>query len=67
VFLKAYVDKDKCIGCGLCTDLCPEVFSMDDDGTATAIDEPIPEDAEDAAKEAAEQCPVEAITIDEED
>ncbi|AGC68685.1 ferredoxin [Thermoclostridium stercorarium subsp. stercorarium DSM 8532] len=65
--MKAFVDKDVCIGCGLCTDLCPEVFSMDDDGTATAIDEEISEDTEDAAREAAEQCPVGAIKIDEED
>lgn len=63
--MKAFVDKDVCIGCGLCNDLCPEVFSMDDDGTAVAIEEEISEDAEDAAKEAAEQCPVEAIKIDE--
>jgi ferredoxin len=38
---------------------------MDDDGTASAIDTEIPEDAEDAAKEAADQCPVQAITIEE--
>lgn len=63
--MKAFVDKDKCIGCGLCADLCPEVFRLDDDGTATAIDTEIPEDAEDAAKEAAAQCPAEAITIEE--
>ncbi|HEY8422654.1 MAG TPA: ferredoxin [Thermoclostridium sp.] len=63
--MKAFVDKDVCIGCGLCADLCPEVFNIDDDGTASAIDTDIPEDAEDAAKEAAAQCPVEAIKIDE--
>ena len=63
--MKAFVDKDACIGCGLCADICPEVFKMDDDGTSTAIDTEIPDDAKDAAREAAEQCPVEAITIEE--
>ena len=35
--MKAYVDKDTCIGCELCTQICPDVFSMDDDGKSVAI------------------------------
>lgn len=27
--MKAVVDKETCIGCGLCPSICPEVFSMD--------------------------------------
>ena len=30
--MKAVVDKETCIGCGLCTNICPAVFDMDDDG-----------------------------------
>lgn len=63
--MRAFVDKDACIGCGLCADICPKVFKLDDDGTASAIDADIPEDAKDAAREAAAQCPVEAIKIEE--
>ncbi|MBU3804700.1 MAG: ferredoxin, partial [Candidatus Cellulosilyticum pullistercoris] len=29
--MKAFVDKDTCIGCGLCPSICPDVFAMDDD------------------------------------
>ena len=29
--MKATVDKNTCIGCGLCASDCPEVFSMNDD------------------------------------
>jgi ferredoxin len=29
--MKAIVDKDLCIGCGLCVDVCPEVFEMNAD------------------------------------
>jgi ferredoxin len=27
--MKATVDKNLCMGCGLCADLCPEVFEFD--------------------------------------
>lgn len=62
--MRAHVDKDICIGCGLCPDICPEVFRMDDDGLAIASDEEIPEDLIDSAKEAEESCPVEAIKVE---
>ena len=31
------VDQDTCTGCALCTDICPEVFEMGDDGIAKVI------------------------------
>jgi len=62
--MKASVDPDLCTGCELCVDTCPEVFEMNGD-VATAKKGPVPADAEDAAKEAAESCPAEAITIKE--
>ena len=33
--MNASVDKDTCIGCGLCPSICPQ-FEMDDDGKAVA-------------------------------
>lgn len=61
--MKASVNED-CIGCGLCEGTCPDVFSIGDDGVAHAIEGNVPEDAEDGAKEAADNCPVSAITIE---
>jgi ferredoxin len=61
--MKAYVDEDLCTGCELCTQTCPDVFEMEDDVARVTVDE-IPEDAEDCAKQAAEECPVEAIKVE---
>ena len=35
--MKAVVDQETCIGCGLCPSVCPEVFKMNDDGKAEEI------------------------------
>ena len=59
----AHVEKDACIGCGACPSICPEVFEMDEDGLAIALQEQVPEDQEELAEEAAESCPTEAIVI----
>ena len=61
--MKAIVDQDICIGCGLCPQLCPEVFKMQDD-KATAYVDPAPEGVMDKCRDAADQCPVNAITIE---
>lgn len=61
--MKAYVDKDACISCGLCPSLCPEVFEMEDDGKAGVQTDEVPESARDSAKEAEESCPVNAISV----
>jgi ferredoxin len=63
--MKAIVDKDACIGCGLCPAVCPEIYEMEDDGKAVASGDEIPEDLKSSAQEAAEQCPVDAIAIEE--
>ncbi len=61
--MKATVNED-CIGCGLCEGTCPDVLSISDDGVAVAIEEDVPEEAEDAAQEAADNCPVSAIVVE---
>ena len=34
--MRAFVDQDMCIGCGLCEGTCPEIFQMNDAGKAEA-------------------------------
>lgn len=64
VFMKAYIDRDGCISCGQCADICPEVFFIAEDGLAGAKDE-IPSDCEGRAVEAQEVCPVSVITVED--
>jgi ferredoxin len=65
--MKLKVDKEKCIGCGACIGIAPEVYEFDDEGFArvkkTEEDKEIEinEENKDAAIEALENCPTEAI------
>ncbi|MDD4796435.1 MAG: ferredoxin [Eubacteriales bacterium] len=61
--MKVTIDRSGCIGCGLCASLCPEVFAMADDGLAEVISED-PQYA-DGAQQAAEECPVSVIHVEE--
>ncbi len=59
--MKAIVD-DSCTACGLCVDVCPEVFEMGDDIAVVKVNG-VPADVEEACRDAAEGCPVEAIQL----
>jgi ferredoxin len=60
--MKAFVDKETCIGCGLCADFCPDVFEIKGD-IAVAKPDTVSAKNEKNCKQAAEDCPVSAITI----
>ncbi|MGH4125523.1 MAG: ferredoxin [Clostridium sp.] len=62
--MKAHVDKDTCIGCGLCPEVCPEIFQMEEDGKAVASLDEVAENLVSSAKDAEEQCPVAAISVE---
>ena len=63
--MKAIVDQDTCISCGMCVSICPEVFEFNDDEKAYAKVDEVPADNADSAQEARDSCPVDAIDIKE--
>ena len=62
--MKATIDREGCISCGLCTSTCPEVFRMADDGRAEVFVSSVPESAGNTAVEARDNCPVSVITVE---
>jgi ferredoxin len=63
--MKPEVDESLCIGDGICSDICPEVFEMRDDNLAHVINQSPDASLEDRVREASDACPVTAITVQE--
>lgn len=61
--MKAEVNHDLCIGCTLCTSICPEIFYMNDEDKADTLEPNVPKSLEKTAISARQSCPVEAITV----
>jgi ferredoxin len=64
--MKAKIDEEECTACEDCVDTLPSIFQMNDDGDMAVVKEtPVPSDLEDEVKEVAEDCPAEAIIIED--
>lgn len=62
--MKLSIDRDLCIGCGLCATIDDEIFAMDDTSVATVIAQPEGKN-EVTALDAVQSCPVGAILLEE--
>ena len=62
--MRAFVDRDSCIGCEACVGICPDVFSMDDELISVPVEGEIAGDILESAQEAMDCCPVGAITVE---
>ncbi len=60
----AKIQRDGCISCGLCANVCPDVFRMADDGLAQVHQTPVPPASEADAAHARDGCPVSVITLE---
>ncbi len=58
---KVKTDQDECIGCEACVEICPSVFSFDDDEEKAFVKEDA-DTAADCVDEAIASCPAECIS-----
>lgn len=65
--MKAKIDENLCIACGICESDLPEVFVVGDAGYAEVIMDPVEEQYHDALKQVVEDCPTTAISIEEDE
>jgi ferredoxin len=56
------LDSEKCIGCGLCAQIAPNVFSLD---AARGVAKVIREEGDPAVEQAVKSCPVTCIHVEE--
>lgn len=61
--MKVTITED-CISCEVCVEICPEVFEMGVSFAEVTVGQ-IPPDLENSTREAAGECPVDAIVIEE--
>lgn len=70
---KVTLKREECIACGACAAVAPELFEMADDGKATlkgskenngVFEKEIDDSLAEKAKDAAEGCPVNIISVD---
>ena len=61
--MKPVVDHDLFIGCGICEEMCPEVFQLREDGLAYVIDESPEPELYGSIRDCEDMCPVDAISI----
>lgn len=76
--MKVWIDQDLCTGDGLCEEICPDVFTIQEDGIAYVKDDGnicnnpggsaqkahVPAGLEDAVVEASKECPGECIFVE---
>jgi ferredoxin len=61
---RAVADRGACCGYGVCAQVCPEVYKLDDAGIVMVDDAPIPPELLEAAREGVESCPQQALKLE---
>jgi len=61
--MKVSVDPERCQGHARCWEICPDVFSLDEEGHADVVDAEVPPALEDHVRRAVRNCPERAIAL----
>lgn len=62
--MKVQINRNKCEGHGLCEQVAPAVYQLDDDGELVLLhDGSVPTDLENQAQSGARSCPVAALLV----
>lgn len=57
-------DRDSCCGYGVCAEVCPDVYGLDEDGLIVLLKTSISEDLYEAANEGAYACPQSVLKLE---
>lgn len=61
---KIKIDRELCCGYGVCKEICPQVFDLDEAGIVVLLTDTIPEGLEEETVDAADACPQLVITFE---
>ncbi len=64
--LRVIADRGACCGYGVCAEICPEIYQVDDIGVVKLLTDIVPEGLRIKATEAASACPQNALRVVEE-
>ncbi|MFZ0715662.1 ferredoxin [Mycobacterium sp.] len=58
------VDRSACAGHGLCYGTAPQILDSDDQGDPVIVMDPVPDELQSLARDAARNCPERALTVE---
>jgi ferredoxin len=61
--LRVIADRGACCGYGVCAEICPEIYQVDDIGVVKLLIDIVPKGLEVKAQEAAAACPQSALRV----
>ena len=61
---KVVINKPACCGYGVCAEICPEVYKLDENGIVYVEDPIVPDELVEQARDGADACPQSALKLE---